>query len=696
MTATGPGHHSIDALVLEALADLGGIGSARDVAASRGADVNQVGASIVRLLAQGHLTNASTPGLTSHHEPQSGPQRVKLTARGYARLEPPETSVVAPEPDVDVLIPHIPERLHAPPPPKGPRLLTPPKTPDPNVPSPDALSAHSGAHAGFGPSGRAAPPRRKRSRLYAGAKSPRAQVSPAKVGRIATTLLLIVAAFVAAGFAVTALRSVEVTVSGVTEGLHVRPQDLVGETIAFTVNGGDVTRAELFLNEQRLAGVQRFDDSVTWIAPEGIIDGNHTLKLVVPRRLFGEATIELPFTVDGTPPVVDLPAVHPPAIYGEPFTLRGGVEANVTLVIDQQAVDTSLGVVELTMERPPTKPLTVVATDAAGNSTQLQVVVPVELPRTTGVHVTAAAWEHDGLREGVLDLVRSNMITAVQLDLKDESGRIGYESNIPLGHSAGSIEGRYNLAEAIDELHQLGVRVIGRIVAFRDPELASYAISTNNLDWVLQRPDGAPLATYNGFTNFNHDVVRGYNLDIAREAAEAGIDDILWDYMRRPEGNIDQIVVPGFDGDDPSPVIVSFLAEAGALLRPYDVLHGVSVFGVSARRGDDIAQDVLGMSDHVDYVSPMVYPSHWGPGEYGVSEPESSPGAIVERSLADFQDVLSGTGTSIVPWLQDFSMRVPYGATEVRAQIDAAASIGIDDWLLWDPTVTYTQGAFGP
>lgn len=689
MTATHPGPPNLDTLVLAALADLGGAGSARDVAASSGVDVHDASACIVRLLAQGYLIHASTPGLGG---PSAAP-KVKLTTRGYGRLDADEVSVAPPEPERDVLIPHVPDRLQAPPPPATPRLLAPPKEPDPNVPSPDALSTLSRAQAGFGPSSHVPPPRRRRSRLVAGRKPPRRQVSPARVGRLATTLLLVIAAFVAAGFAVTALRSVEVTVSGVTEGVHVRPQDLVGETIAFTVSGGDVTRAELFLNEQRLAGVQRFDDRVTWVAPEGIIDGNHTLKLVVPRRLFGDATIELPFVVDGIPPVVDLPAVHQPAIYGEPFTLRGGVEANVSLVIDQQPIDTSLGVVELTMDRPPTRPLTVVATDAAGNSTQMQVVVPVELPRTTGVHVTAAAWEHDALREGVLDLVRSNMITAVQLDLKDESGRIGYGSNIALGQTIGSIDGRYDLAEAIDELHQMGVRVIGRIVAFRDPVLASYATTTGNLDWVLQTPGGVPLSNYNGFTNFNHDVVRQYNLDIAREAAEAGIDDILWDYMRRPEGNLDQIVIPGFDGDDPSPVIVSFLAEAGSLLRPYDVLHGVSVFGIAATRGDDIAQDVVGMSDHVDYVSPMVYPSHWGRHEYGVAHPEAQPYDIVNASLADFQRVLGGTGTAIVPWLQDFTMRVSYGAEEVRAQIDAAADVGINDWLLWDPTVTYTEGA---
>jgi hypothetical protein len=83
-------------------------------------------------------------------------------------------------------------------------------------------------------------------------------------------------------------------------------------------------------------------------------------------------------------------------------------------------------------------------------------------------------------------------------------------------------------------------------------------------------------------------------------------------------------------------------------------------------------------------------------GAAGVPNPNAQPYDIVFRSLADFGNQTKGTGARLVPWLQDFSLGVEYGPAEVRAQIRAAAARGIDEWLLWDPHVTYTADALPP
>lgn len=485
------------------------------------------------------------------------------------------------------------------------------------------------------------------------------------------------------------IRQVDIEIGGIEDGVALQPSSIEGTQISFTVSGANARSAELLLDDFPVSGVQRYGNRIVWVVPP-LTEGPHSLELVVQRRLYGQTSSLLGFTVDGTPPLIDLPKVLEPVPMNEPVTIAGTSEPGATLIVGGVPIETRDGSFVLELDEPPAGPVSVLAIDRAGNTSTFYMIIPVAYPRTQGVHVSAAAWAHEGLKNSVLDLIRAGKITAIEISLKDESGVVGYHSNVPLAREIEASSDLFNLRSAIEELHALDVRVIGRIVAFRDPILAKHAWAQGNQDWVIQTSDGRPLSKYGGFTNFHNINVQNYNLDIAREAAEAGIDDILWDYMRRPEGRLNSMLIPGVGLDDPSPIIVDFLRKSQILLREHGVFQGVSVFGISATRGEFIAQDVAGMAHYVDYVAPMVYPSHWSRGEYGVTHPEAQPYDITRASLADFQRVLDGTNTALVPWLQDFSMRVPYGPAEVKAQIDAAASLGIHNWLIWDPTVTYT------
>ena len=335
------------------------------------------------------------------------------------------------------------------------------------------------------------------------------------------------------------------------------------------------------------------------------------------------------------------------------------------------------------------------ATDPAGNISQREVVFAAEYPGAQGIHVSASAWAYEPLRQHVLSLVDAGVVSVVQLDLKDESGIVGYDSEVPLAHEVGAVQSEYDLSEAVELLHDRGVRVIGRVVAFRDQPLMQWAWSNGHGDWVVQTPTGQPHDSYGGFSNFAHPDVRRYNIDIALEGAAAGVDEILWDYVRRPEGDPNGMVFPGLEGS-PEDGIVTFAAEAHAALREECVLQGFSVFGIAADRPWAVGQDITRLSRHADYLAPMLYPSHWVAGEYGVDSPNRQPYEIVAAALADFQEKSSGSGVTFVPWLQDFSLGHPYGPAEVRAQIDAAASVGVTNWLLWNAGVQYTPGALDP
>jgi hypothetical protein len=92
----------------------------------------------------------------------------------------------------------------------------------------------------------------------------------------------------------------------------------------------------------------------------------------------------------------------------------------------------------------------------------------------------------------------------------------------------------------------------------------------------------------------------------------------------------------------------------------------------------------------------MVYPSHYGSGEYGLDDPNGSPGETVAYSLTHFRRELRGGKAQLIPWLQDFSYGRTYGLAEVRDQIDATRKLGARGYLLWNPLGIYTPGALAP
>jgi hypothetical protein len=227
-------------------------------------------------------------------------------------------------------------------------------------------------------------------------------------------------------------------------------------------------------------------------------------------------------------------------------------------------------------------------------------------------------------------------------------------------------------------------------VAFRDPVLAHAAWAREDRDWVIQDAAGAPHAAYGGFTNFMHPDVRSYNIALALDAIDRGVDEILWDYVRRPEGALAEMVIPGLSVDASVEAnVAQFLAESHEQVRAAGALQGASVFGIASIRPTAIGQSVPLIAKSVDFIAPMVYPSLWNIGEYRVPDPPRMPYEIVSASLEDFQRKTKGTGVPLVPWLQDFSLVAEYGPEQVRAQVDAATALGIDSWLLWSPRVRY-------
>jgi hypothetical protein len=315
--------------------------------------------------------------------------------------------------------------------------------------------------------------------------------------------------------------------------------------------------------------------------------------------------------------------------------------------------------------------------------------VPAEI---RGVHVTLGLASLPGKLESYLALT-SHGLNTIELDVKDESGYVGFLSPLlpALARTDGAARPYYDLAKTVAEVHRAGVYLIGRVVVFQDPELTAAEPSLgiqSRYGGVWKTPAGL------GWANEYDQRVWKYNVDVAAAAARAGFDEIQFDYVRFPtDGDLSAIVFPHKRNEPRSTTIDRFLRYAVGRLHPLGVRVSADVFGLSATRDLGIGQIPRQLGKVVDAMYPLVYPSHFNPGEYNLIEPEAFPYATIVHALRDFNNQTRSEKVRIIPWLQDFTIKLTYGLEQVGEQIDAARTMHAGGFLLWNPNGLYTPGA---
>ncbi|HBV98335.1 MAG TPA: hypothetical protein DEF36_15010 [Desulfotomaculum sp.] len=313
-----------------------------------------------------------------------------------------------------------------------------------------------------------------------------------------------------------------------------------------------------------------------------------------------------------------------------------------------------------------------------------------------GVHVTFMWAESKDRWDKVLSLIDSAKLNTVQLDIKDESGRIGHKSEVKLAGETGSGMGILPVKERISDLKDRGIYSIARIVVFRDPFLAQ-----KRPGLMVKAADGSPLGGGVWVDPYSKEV-QDYNLALAVEAYSLGFDEVQFDYIRFPEGKIAKTAIYNSKAGNDTRTRVDVIADYLSYVRSsvtWNRPFSATIFGFMSFAEDDqgIGQRPERMAPFVDYLSPMSYPSHYGPGNYGFANPNAHPYEVIDASLKDFTPLIESTGCQLRPWLQAFTWGKPsYGRNEIRAQIKATEDNNINTWLLWDPAVTYKVEEIAP
>ena len=321
-------------------------------------------------------------------------------------------------------------------------------------------------------------------------------------------------------------------------------------------------------------------------------------------------------------------------------------------------------------------------------------IVQLDPSAPKALYLTVYGIGSKSLRGGALALVKHGTINALVIDMKGDRGLIPYPSAVPLAHKAGArvLTTIRDLPTLIAELHQTGIYTIARIVVFKDNPLA-----TSRTDLAVKRQNGSLFRDREGLAWVDpfQAEVRKYNIDIAIEAAQAGFDEIQFDYVRFPD--VSQKLRFAKDPTEASriEVIDRFLAEAHDRLIPYNVFVGIDIFGYVCWNTNDtgIGQQLEHISKLVDYLSPMVYPSGYKYGIPGCSQPVSHPYEIIRDTLENARKRVNISTKRFRPWLQGFRDYAfdgrAFGPVELAEQVRATNDFGSDGWMLWNPRNRY-------
>lgn len=300
-----------------------------------------------------------------------------------------------------------------------------------------------------------------------------------------------------------------------------------------------------------------------------------------------------------------------------------------------------------------------------------------------------------GLRESALRLIDETELNSLVIDVKGDRGMIPYKSSVPLAVAIGAqkITTVKEIRGLVGYLHQKGVYLIARIVVFKDNPLAfsrpDLAIRTQSGQTWLDREG---LAWTDPFKR----EVWDYNIDIAVEAARNGFDEIQFDYVRLPDESGLKFAMPNTEQTRIN-AITGFLSEARRRLKRYNVFLAADIFGYVCWNLDDtdIGQRLEDLPLHLDYISPMLYPSGFQYGIPGHRIPVVNPYAVVRLSLERAKQRTGLPAKRFRPWLQAFKDyafdRRPFKDKEIREQIRAAEGFGSDGWMLWNPRNVYSD-----
>ena len=309
--------------------------------------------------------------------------------------------------------------------------------------------------------------------------------------------------------------------------------------------------------------------------------------------------------------------------------------------------------------------------------------------------------------EKILGIAKASEINALVIDIKNDDGHVTWNSDIDIVKEVGSnVSASFvDYQPLMDYLEENEIYTIARVVAFKDPFFA--AAKPDN---AIQLTEGGVYLDRAGesWVNPFDEYVWNYVVAVSKEAALRGFDEIQYDYVRFPDraSHYNPITkFPGRDDRKKDEGIEDFLIFAREQLKPYNVHIAADVFGIVTHSWDDIPDDIgqtwRKVANNVEYICPMIYPSHYGPGLYGFDVPDRHPYEIAKLSVMEAieRNAAQKDPAIIRPWFQGFnapwvSGNINYDGKAISDQMVAAWELGVEEYIIWNAGNNYDPMSF--
>jgi hypothetical protein len=278
----------------------------------------------------------------------------------------------------------------------------------------------------------------------------------------------------------------------------------------------------------------------------------------------------------------------------------------------------------------------------------------------------------------------SGYINAIVVDLKSDYGYLCYASEVPLAQEMNAVKRYVDIRALVDSCRAHGVKLIARVVCFRDNYLAQHE------DCGIRDSAGAVWFDKTGTAWVNPYVeqVHDYLARVVEELVKLGVRSFAFDYIRFPtDGNVESIKLENVTGPRSEPII-NFLKK---VRKKVDAEIGICIFGYAVWRDlRSEGQDIAKLGDHIDVVYPMLYPSHF-PAGFKNEENEYWRNYWIYFDSVNEAFKKTSLDVRVVAFVQGFDLFADeFNDAYVFSQISGALGADADGILIWHAACNYS------